>query len=86
MNYDKYGKIKCAALKLGDKVYIGKTHAHCFAQDKKGVLRNAEQGFLTENGFFVDRKLAVKIAEYFKQIRVKHPPEDELYSEDYLEL
>ncbi len=56
MDFERYGKIKCASLRLGDKIYIGETHAHCFAQDKTGILRNAEQGFLTENGFLLIEK------------------------------
>ena len=90
MNFKEYGHIMCAALKLNNTIYTGETHAHCFeVMHKKKVpyeeLKNVEQGFLTENGKFVDRKLAVEIAKYFNQIKVKHPPEDELYSEDYLE-
>ena len=91
MNFEEYGSIISAALKLNNVIYTGKTHAHCFeAMHKKKVpyeeLKNVEQGFLTENGKFVDRKLALEIAKHFNQIKVKHPSEDELYSEDYLDL
>ena len=47
-----------------------------------GVLRNATQGFITENGFFVDRVLGLEIAEYFDQIEHKYPPLYGLNSED----
>ena len=81
--YDKkYGKIIASALRNGCKIYMGKTHADCFVQEEKGVLRNAEQGFITENYIFVDRKLALKIAKHYKQIKHKHPPIDILLSED----
>ena len=47
-----------------------------------GVLRGAEQGFITETYTFVDRKLALKIAKHYNQIKHKHPPKDELLSEE----
>ena len=34
--------------------------------------------------FFVDRKEALVIAEYFNQIKFKHEPKDELLSEDLI--
>ena len=90
MNFEEYGPIMYAALKLNNTVYSGKTHAYCFEIiGRKKIpyeeLKNVEQGFLTENGKFVDRKLGLKIAEHFNQIKTKHPSENELYSEDYLE-
>lgn len=80
----KYGKIIASALRNGHKVYIGKTHADCFTQERVGVLRNAEQGFITANYKFVDRKTALKIAKHYKQIKHKHPPKDILMSEDII--
>ena len=47
-----------------------------------GVLRNAIQGFVAENGYFVARNLGLSIAIYFNQIDIKHPPIDSLLSED----
>ena len=47
-----------------------------------GILRNCEQGFVTENGYFVDRKIALHIAEYFNQIDSKYFPKNILMSED----
>lgn len=83
--YDKYyGKIVSAALRKDNKVYRGRTHADCFIQRPKGELVNAEQGFVTTTGKFVNRKLALKIAIHYNQIKHKHPPEDKLLSEDIL--
>lgn len=81
---NKYGPIKQAALKKNDKIYEGKNHAACFIQEPKGILCDAEQGFITVNNVFVDRVTALKIALYFNQIIHKHPPEDMLFSEDIL--
>ena len=55
-----------------------------FKQRPKGELRDAVQGFVTEDNFFVDRKEALVIAEYFNQIKFKHEPKDELLSEDLI--
>ena len=81
--YDlRYGKIIASALKHSDLIYVGKRHSDCFIQKEKGILRNAEQGFYTEKRKFVDRKLALKIAKHYNQIIKKHPPYDQLLSED----
>ena len=83
--YDtKYGRIIASALRKENKVYTGRTHADCFIQEEKGVLKNAEQGFITDSGVFVDRVQALKIAKHYKQIKYKHPPYNELLSEDLL--
>ena len=76
------GRIVASALRKGSKLYIGKTHSDCFKQEAMGVLRGAEQGFITETYTFVDRELALKIAKHYNQIKHKHPPKDELLSED----
>ena len=47
-----------------------------------GVLHEVEQGFLTDNGRFVDRRLALKIALAAKQIKARGSQHNELYSED----
>lgn len=80
----KYGKIRSSAVRKSGVVYIGKTHTDCLIQKPLGVLKNAEQGFITENNIFVNRKLALKIAKHYKQIKYKHPPYDQLMSEDLL--
>ena len=45
-------------------------------------FKYAEQGFLTSKCRFVDRKEALKIAEFNNQVVQKHGLKDELYSED----
>ncbi len=45
-------------------------------------FKNAEQGFLTSEDRFVDRKVALKIATKWSQIKNKTGCKDELYSED----
>lgn len=80
----KFGKIVNAALFHNNEIYVGKTHSECFIQKPKGVLINAEQGFVTEKNKFVDRKVALCIAKFYKQIKYKHPPYDILMSEDLM--
>lgn len=46
------------------------------------VGAETEQGFLTSDGRFVDRKEGFRIAEEAGQIVTKHGPEDTLFSED----
>lgn len=85
--YDKkYGRIVASALRSKDKIYKGKTHADCFVQEPIGVLKVAEQGFITDNGTFVNRKLALRIAKHYKQIYIKHEPKNELLSEDLIKI
>ena len=83
IDYDKYGKIVCAALFYNNCIYMSmKGHYAIFPMEPIGVLRKALQGFVTENGYFVDRKVGLLIAEHFNQIAIKHPQDNELYSED----
>lgn len=83
--YDKrYGKIVAAALRQDKRIFKGKTHAECFVQRPKGELVRAEQGFITERGKFVNRKLGLKIANHYNQVKYKHPPIDRLLSEDLI--
>lgn len=78
-----YGKIVCAALFHNNCIYMGKEGHHViFPMEPIGILRNAEQGFVTENGYFVDRKTALIIATYYGQIEKKFNPLDRLVSED----
>ena len=53
-----------------------------FPMEPIGVLRCAEQGFVTEQGYFVDRITALHIADYYDQINKKYNPQDRLVSED----
>lgn len=83
--YDKkYGKIVSSALRelKSNKIYKGIRHSDCFVQRPKGELVSAEQGFLTEKGVFVNRKLGLKIAKHYGQIKQKTPPKNLLFSED----
>lgn len=83
IDYEEYGRIICAALLHNNCIYMSKKgHYAIFPMEEIGVLRNAIQGFVTENGYFVDRKVGLSIAKYYDQINIKHPPEDELFSED----
>lgn len=78
-----YGRIVCAALFHNNCIYMGREGHHViFPMEPIGVLRCAEQGFVTENGYFVDRVTALYIAEYFNQINSKYNPKDRLVSED----
>lgn len=83
IDYEKYGRIICAALLHNNCIYMTKKgHYAIFPMEPIGVLRKAIQGFVTENGYFIDRELGLSIAEYFNQINIKHPPIDKLMSED----
>lgn len=85
MNIDpeKYGKIVCAALFHNNCIYMGREgHYVIFPMEPLGVLRCAEQGFVTTNGYFVDRKVGLFLAEYYNQIEHKYNPQDRLVSED----
>lgn len=83
MNYEDYGRIVSAALLHNNCIYMSKKgHHDIFPMEPIGVLRKATQGFVTENGFFVDRVVGLSIAIYFNQIDTKYPPLDALNSED----
>lgn len=80
---EEYGRVICAALLHNDCIYMSDIgHYAIFPMEPIGVLRNSLQGFVTENGFFVDRKEGLYIAKYFNQIDIKHNPQDCLLSED----
>ena len=77
-------RIKCAAILKDGVVYEGKYHGAIFRDyGREGNLRDGVQGFVTECGKFVDRVEGLMIAEEAGQILHKHPPYDELMSEDY---
>ncbi len=83
MDIEKYGKIVCAALIYNNCIYMSyKGHYDIFTMEEIGVLRTAPQGFVTENGYFVDRDLGLLIAKYYNQIEYKYNPQDKLLSED----
>lgn len=77
------GRIVSAALLHNDTIYVGaKGHHVIFPMEPIGVLRNAPQGFVTENGYFVNRIDGLFIAEFYEQIEHKYNPQDRLVSED----
>lgn len=83
MDIEKYGKIVCSALIYNNCIYMSyKGHYDIFTMEEIGVLRTAPQGFVTENGYFVDRDLGLLIAKYYNQIEYKYNPQDKLLSED----
>lgn len=63
--------IKESAIKSGDKIYTGKRHGGIIQQmAKKGCGRvfSKDQGFITLDGEFLDRKQAYKIQ--FRHLRI----------------
>ena len=83
IEFEKYGRVVCAALLHNDCIYTSSLgHYAIFPMEPIGILRNAKQGFVTENGFFVDRVLGLEIAKHFDQINYKYPPLESLNSED----
>jgi hypothetical protein len=81
-------RIKEAAMMFRGIMYTGRSHALIMNDIRvaTGVLkilqRDAEFGFVTTTGRFVDRKEAAKIALACGQIeRLRYQP-DELYSEE----
>lgn len=82
-NLGEYGKIVCAALLHDNCIYIARNgHHEIFPMEPIGVLRCAKQGFVTENGYFVDRDLGLNISMFYNQISNKYNPLDKLVSED----
>lgn len=73
--------IICAAIKRSDNIIItGRNHAECFKNSPKGTCHgNSNQGFITSEGDFVDRKLAGALAFTAGQIST---PTECLFSED----
>lgn len=76
--------IKSAAIKTSDGFIItGKNHSECFKEAiDKHPTRGAVQGFITDMNWFVDRRVALDIANHAGQIKHKHPPLNILLSED----
>lgn len=74
-------KIKSAAIqsKCGKLIFVGRSHAEIFEAQPKNSLKGGTQGFITDDGNFVNRKEAAKIAYIAKQIP---KPVTVLFSED----
>ena len=76
--------IIASAIRTKDGVmFVGKRHGNCFlnadsilrsvnilAPEAKEMLKNCEQGFLTDTGNFLSRELAYEHAQKVKQIDV----------------
>lgn len=80
-------KIVAAAIKFGDLIVIaekpGRHHTIINGLDRRlGSCSPDNQGFITDEGKFVSRKEAFKIAQEANQIIEKQGKETELYSED----
>lgn len=69
--------IKRAAV-VCPRVVTGKNHAQCFIDCK----RYLEHGFIDDEGIFLDRKVALLVAEEAGQVKFKCSPGDVLISED----
>jgi len=79
-----YKKIKCSAIRKGDKVITGYRHDDCFRnlsvlEESDGHWSDWEQGFVTLDNVFYNREEASKIAYEKGQIKKK---KTKLYSED----
>jgi len=73
-------EITAAAIRKGTEIFSAKNHYECFRLAPSfGYLKDAEQGFLTSLGRFVDRKEAAKIAFESGQTEKKY---ERLLSED----
>ena len=80
---EKYGKIVYPAILYNNCIYMSyKGHYDILTMEDIGVLKKGQQGFVTENGYFVDRELGLSIAKYYEQIECKYNPKNELLSED----
>lgn len=83
---EKPCRIKCAALKTKDgRIFEGRNHGICYQAMKEASVpripdaRECEQGFVTEDGRFVDRYEAAEIALNAGQTKKLERP---LFSED----
>jgi len=77
-------RIKCAAVRKYFLLYEGESHAQ-IGKDHPGILKNSVQGFVTEDGLFYGRSVALDIAKEAGQIVKKHGNSKLLFSEDLKE-
>jgi hypothetical protein len=64
--------IQQAAIRLSGIVYKGKRHKEIMMSIPKHLdTKGREEGFVTSQGLFVDRKEAAKLASMFGQIKGK---------------
>lgn len=79
----EYGKVVYPAILYNNCIYMScKGHYDILTMEDIGVLKKGVQGFVTENGYFVDRKLGLLIAKHYEQIQYKYNPKNELLTED----
>lgn len=77
--------IKESAIFFKGKVYTGRRHCDILCDESlpsRGYLRSGFQGFITDEGIFLDRYEALTVASKCNQLIWKHPPYDQLMSED----
>lgn len=88
--------VVCAAIKIGDTILCGARHwdtvMHSQRMAMTDIRENAadrhvreQQGFIDQNGVFMDRREALEVAKAAGQIdrrRAKSQPYDQLFSED----
>jgi hypothetical protein len=74
-------RVKSAAIqtKDGALVFTGRSHAAIIKEQPKGVCKGGTQGFVTDDGTFVDRHVAAIIAFAAGQTKKQ---ETILFSED----
>lgn len=65
-----------------DEIYVSRNSHSELLMLYPDKFKNAEQGFLTSDCRFVDRKEGLVIAKKYNQIITKHGLDTELYSED----
>lgn len=84
-------RIVSAANLYGDHIVMGIRHFDALMRDQLVAIRANDpdkfrmrpiQGFVDNHGKFLTRKEALVVAQAAGQIRYKHEPEYELYSED----
>lgn len=83
--------VVCAAVKLGDVTLVGPRHLdyvmlqqyrRAFRGEKAPDAEAGEMGFLDQEGKFMDRKEALRVAQAAGQVQNKTEPLDLLFSED----
>jgi hypothetical protein len=94
MTQPNYKKIKCAAIRVKDtgKIYEGRRHYNimqsvdedCNRLIKDCSMSAIDQGFVTEDGKFVGREEALKIAVECGQVKMENKVGNKymLFSED----
>lgn len=74
--------IKAAAVKIDDKIYVGKCHADCLVGRSSAEIDKAAFGFMTSDEIFVGREKAGEIAVNAGQITHRSDNAPVLISEE----